>query len=32
MRTQTVLLEAIRKSGFEILEYKNAHCDGELPW
>jgi len=32
MRTQAVLLEAIRKSGFEIVEYKNAHCNGELPW
>lgn len=32
MRTQAVLLEAIRKSGLEIIEYKNAHCDGELPW
>lgn len=32
LRTQLVLLEAIRKSGLEIVEYKNAHCDGELPW
>ena len=32
MRTQAVILEAIRRSGFEILEYKNAQCDGKLPW
>ena len=32
MRTEAVILEAARESGLEIVEFRNAHYDGDLPW
>lgn len=32
LRMEAVLLDAVRKAGLEIVEFKNAHYDGDLPW
>ena len=32
LRTEGVLLDAVRRAGLEVVEFKNAHYEGDLPW
>ena len=32
LKLQPEILEAMRKAGFEVIEFKNGHRSGDLPW
>jgi len=32
LKLQPEMLEAMRKAGFEVVEFKNGHRCGDLPW
>ena len=32
LKLQPEILEAVRKAGFEVVEFKNGHRSGDLPW